>query len=160
MLCAGILHPLYKRHHQDSAGDGGRTTNVRDIDGSISGYPGATLLPRQPNVTLGYYWAPGCAAHPAYGLACPQPYVNLELGLWNWAAGGMAPTLTLTRTNLSPGNAGAPGLAAQRLVLAGSDLIPKSGRGRYYNALAGIAGSYLVSWGGSGDQRGALLLVP
>ena len=50
---------------------------MRDLDGSVSGYPGATLLPRQPNITLGFFAAPGCAAHPAYGLACPQSYFNL-----------------------------------------------------------------------------------
>lgn len=115
----------------------------------MSGFRGATLLPGAAG-SLGFYAAPGCAAHPAYGLACPHKYINLELGGWDWAGGGAAPRATLARTNLAPGRAGAPGLAAQRLPsLAGGQLIPKAGRGgRYWNvAAAANGGSYLVSWG-------------
>lgn len=126
---------------------------MRDLDGSISGYPGATLLPRQPGVTLGYYSSPGCASHPAYGLACPQQYINLEIGAWDWSGGGQAGGVTLTRTNLSPGNVGASGLAAQRLALAGNSLGPKSGRGgRYFNAATAVGAGYLLSWSGTGAR--------
>ena len=143
-------HPLATR--QDSAGDGGRASSIRDEDGSVSGYPGATLLPRQPGVTLGYYSAPGCASHPAYGLACPHTYINLELGFWDWSGGGKAAGAALTRGNLSPGNAGAAGLAAQRLALQGGELAPKASRGgRYFNAIMAVGASYLVSLGGSGE---------
>lgn len=132
---------------QDTTGDGGRTASLRDVDGSLSGYPGATLLPHQAG--LGFYQAPGCAAHPAYGLACPQRYVNLELGAWDWAGGGAPAAATLTRANLSPGRTGTAGLAAQRLpTLSGGQLAPKAGRGgRYFNAAAGVGGVYLLSWG-------------
>lgn len=143
---------------QDATGDGGRTTSMRDLDGSVSGFLGATLLPRQPGVTLGYYSTPGCVAHPAFGMACPHKYVNLEVGMWDWAAGGAPAALTAARTNLSPGNAGAAGLAAQRLQLAGSGLIPKAGRaGKYYNLLAAAGAGYLLSWGGSGAALGSRL---
>lgn len=119
------------------------------MDGSLSGYPGATLLPHQPGTSQGFYQTPGCAAHPAYGLACPQRYVNLELGGWDWAGGGQPTALTLMRANLSPGRVGASGLAAQRLpTLSGGQLAPKASRGgRYFNAAVGIGGVYLVSWG-------------
>ena len=143
---------------QDASGDGGRTATLRDVDGSVSGYPGATLLPHQPGTSLGFYQTPSCAAHPAYGLACPQRYVNLELGGWDWAGGVQPATVTLTRANLSPGRVGASGLAAQRLpTLSGGQLIPKASRGgRYFNAAVGVGGVYLVSWGtAAGEmQRG------
>lgn len=119
----------------------------------MSGFAGATLLPRAPATSLGFYNAPGCAAHPSYGLACPHKYVNLELGVWDWVGGGAAGRAGLTRANLSPGLAGALGLAAQRLPsLAGNQLIPKGSRGgRYWNAKAAANGGvYLLSWGDAG----------
>ncbi|EFN52976.1 hypothetical protein CHLNCDRAFT_137383 [Chlorella variabilis] len=127
---------------QDTTGDGGRTTSLLDVDGSLSGYRGATLLPHSAATSLGFYSSPGCAAHPAYGLACPQRYMNLEVGGWDWSAGGAPPRLTLARANLSPGRVGAAGLAAQRLPsLGGGELAPKNGRGgRYYNAKAAVTG--------------------
>ena len=142
---------------QDTSGDGGRTASLRDVDGSLSGYRGATLLPNQPGVTQGYYSAPGCAAHNAFGLACPHKYVNLELGAWDWAAGGPPVRATLTRANLSPGAA----LDGQRLSLAGGELITKaSRRGRYWNVAAAVKGVYLVSWGGGGGSvRPAIVLA-
>lgn len=138
---------------QDTLGDGGRTASLRDVDGSLSGYPGASLLPR-----ASFYQTPGCVAHPAYGLACPQRYINLEVGGWDWAGGGAPGAIALTRANLSPGRTGAAGLAAQRLpTLSGGQLAPKAGRGgRYFNAAAGVGGTYLVSWAtaaGEGDGR-------
>ncbi|KAL4443276.1 hypothetical protein ABPG75_011013 [Micractinium tetrahymenae] len=138
---------------QDSGGDGGRTTTLRDVDGSLSGYPGATLLPYFPASSLGFFSAPGCASHPAYGLACPHKYINLELGGWDWAGGGSPAAITVTHSNLSPGRA----LAAQRLPsLQGNQLAQKSGRGgRYYNAAASVGGSYLVTWGAGSGAPGA-----
>ncbi|KAI8476289.1 MAG: hypothetical protein J3K34DRAFT_365184 [Monoraphidium minutum] len=122
----------------DSGGDGGKTSSIRDVDGSVSGYAGATLLPRQPGTTLGFYSTPGCTSHPAFGLACPHKYINLEMGFWDWVSGAAPAALSLTRANLSPdAGAGAAGLAAQRLALQGGGLITKPGRGgRYYNAIA------------------------
>lgn len=96
---------------QDSAGDGGRAASVLDADGSVSGYPGAVLLPHSASTSLGFYSAPGCAAHPAYGLACPQRHVNLELGAWDWAGGARGGATGITRANLSPGRSGVAGEA-------------------------------------------------
>lgn len=145
---------------QDGGGDGGRTTTLRDTDGNLSGYPGATLLPAFPDSSLGFYSAPGCVSHPAYGLACPQKYVNLELGAWDWQGGSSPKAVTLTRGSRNPGQA----LAAQRLPsLQGNQLSQKAGRGgRYYNAAAAAGGSYLVTWGAGAGKRlscfqGALL---
>jgi hypothetical protein len=56
----------------DNAADGGKTSNIFDTDGSISGYLSATVLP-----TLGFYSAPGCVSDPAFGYACPHRYSNL-----------------------------------------------------------------------------------
>ncbi len=136
---------------QDGGGDGGRTTTLRDTDGSLSGYPGATLLPAFPDSSLGFYSAPGCVSHPAYGLACPQKHVNLELGAWDWRGGSSPKAVTVTRGSRNPGQA----LAAQRLPsLQGNELSQKAGRGgRYYNAAAAVGGSYLVTWGAGAGKR-------
>jgi hypothetical protein len=142
---------------QDVVGDGGRTASLRDVDGSLSGYKGATLLPSSAAGSLGFYSAPGCVSHPAYGLACPQRYVNLEIGVWDWSGGGPSPQAVFTRANLSPGLAGASGLAKQRLPsLQGQELAPKQGStaGRYYNVKAGTNGVYLMSLGSAAGKCG------
>lgn len=143
----------YRLLIQDGGGDGGRTTTLRDADGSLSGYPGATLLPYFPASSLGFYSAPGCTSHPAYGLVCPHKYVNLELGAWDWRGGGVPTTVTITRGNKSPGQA----LGSQRLPsLLGNELSQRAGRGgRYYNAAAAVGGSYLVTFGAAAGTKGA-----
>lgn len=142
----------YRVVFQDTSGDGGRTASLLDVDGSVSGYPGAMLLPNSPTTSLGFYSAPGCASHPAYGLACPQRHINLEMGAWDWAGGGTGGAAGVTRANLSPGRTGAAGLAAQRLpTLNGGELGPKASRGgRCYNVKAAVGGSYLLAFGDGG----------
>lgn len=93
---------------QDAAGDGGRTATLRDLDGSVSGYPGATLLPDSPSTSLGFYSAPGCVAHPAYGIACPQVHfvflcfcLNFKSGLPWWLTTCSASAVVVGRCSCS-----------------------------------------------------------
>ncbi|EQC37087.1 hypothetical protein SDRG_05314 [Saprolegnia diclina VS20] len=64
-------YPVYILDRQS---DGGFTNVVQDASGSISGQPGAIVLP-----DWGLYYTQQCRRSPSYGLACPHRYNNFEI---------------------------------------------------------------------------------
>jgi len=78
----------------DRAADGGKTYNMRDQDGTITGKVMSTMLVNWP-----YYQAPTCLTQttPSVPLLCPQRYVNLAVIDWT-TQGPQTNGLTITRT--------------------------------------------------------------
>lgn len=82
----------------DKTGDGGRTFNMRDLDGSITGRAMSTMLPN-----YAYYRTPTCntnAASTRVPLLCPHRYVNLAVLDWT-TDGATTNKMYITRTQLS-----------------------------------------------------------
>eukprot|EP00898_Chlorokybus_atmophyticus_P007324 jgi/Chlat1/7593/Chrsp63S07090 len=69
-----VNSPVHIRN-SDVQADGGKTTNIYDADGSLTGHAGAVVLPLSWN----FYKAPGCINDGANGLICPQAYANAEV---------------------------------------------------------------------------------
>ncbi len=82
----------------DKTGDGGRTFNMRDLDGSITGRVMSTMLVDYP-----YYRTPTCITDSTttrVPLLCPQRYVNLAVLDWT-TDGATTNKMYITRTQLS-----------------------------------------------------------
>ena len=113
----------------DVTEDGGKITNTRDVDGSLSGFSNSVVLP-----PTGYFVAPNCVTSSLYGAVCPNKYVSIELLDMNAIAGN---SITLNRNEHLGTNH-----AASTLTLKGF----ADGNQWRYQPLVSVGASYLVSF--------------
>eukprot|EP00898_Chlorokybus_atmophyticus_P006147 jgi/Chlat1/6533/Chrsp45S06013 len=116
-------YPLY--NPDSTGGDGGKTCNMFDQDGSVSGRPYSTLLPN-----LAFYKTNRCKQSQAYGLACPHRYTNFE---FMSRSDSQIASLTLYRNNLD----GGASWGATQLTLSGM-------RGGVWQSILSAGASYVA----------------
>jgi hypothetical protein len=120
----------------DKTGDGGRTFNMRDADGSITGRVMSTMLP-----DYGFYRAPTCltdAKATRVPLLCPQRYVNLAVLDWT-TDGPTTNKMYVTRTQLSADQ------APSDMTLPFNGLNGVTGKWRWQPLLS-PGSAYLLNW--------------
>ncbi len=69
-----FIETPYPVHILDRLSDGGKTTIVQDLSGSITGIARAKVVP-----DWDFYDAPNCVRNTSFGLACPHNYNNFEI---------------------------------------------------------------------------------
>jgi hypothetical protein len=81
----------------DDTMDGGIAASLRDTDGSVTGYKGATALRNLP-----YYKTDNCVASSSYMLACPHKYS--QLWVLDMTANGNNNKMLITRSHRPAGS--------------------------------------------------------
>jgi cell migration-inducing and hyaluronan-binding protein len=64
----------YKMFISDRSADGGKTTMIKDLDGSLGGYPNSVVLP-----AWDFYTTTKCVQNDIFGLTCPHQYTNFDI---------------------------------------------------------------------------------
>lgn len=82
----------------DNTMDGGMSANFRDVDGSVTGYVGATALRSLP-----FYTTPNCVTSSSFMLACPHKYA--QLWVMDMTVNGNNNNMYITRSHLPAGSA-------------------------------------------------------